>query len=73
MAAGAVVLLQTSSTDGDSAPMEPHQQIECVAGLGIAGDRYAIGQPEARPVEIEGSQFDLGGQYEPKGAVCGAF
>ena len=61
--AGTVILLQTSSTDGDSAPMESQPSIECIAGLGIKGDRYAIEHAQPRPVSIEGAEFDLGGQY----------
>jgi MOSC domain-containing protein YiiM len=66
---GMVVLLQTSQADGDTAQMQSHEQIECVAGIGIKGDRYAL-EPRhvgSRPVEIEGVTSDMGGQY-PEGA-----
>ena len=64
-AAGTVVLLQTSPTDGDTAGMESHEEIECLAGIGIAGDRYALDPQDvaSRPVEIEGAVSDMGGQY----------
>ena len=41
-AAGTVAALYTSAADGDTDPMEGHGEIECVAGLGIRGDRYAL-------------------------------
>jgi hypothetical protein len=44
-----VVSLHTSSTDGDTAPMDSRDEIECIAGLGIKGDRYTIEKREHRP------------------------
>ena len=66
---GRVVLLQTSEADGDTTQMQTREQIECVAGIGIKGDRYALESRlvGSRPIDIEGVTSDMGGQYR-KGA-----
>ena len=63
---GRVVLLQTSQADGDTAQMQSHEQVECLAGIGIKGDRYALDPRDvaSRPVTIEGATSDMGGQYQ---------
>eukprot|EP01045_Picozoa_sp_COSAG04_P039447 COSAG04_NODE_11067_length_733_cov_0.960568_1_plen_122_part_10 len=48
MAAGRVDSLFTSATDGDSAPMTSHASVECIKGVGIAGDRYSLAAEGAR-------------------------
>ena len=50
MMAGRVDSLFTSASDGDSAPMTSHASVECIKGVGIAGDRYAVA--------AEGARFD---------------
>ena len=64
--AGKVVLLQTSKADGDTAQMQSHEQVECLPGIGIKGDRYALDPRDvgSRPVTIEGVTSDMGGHYQ---------
>ena len=46
--AGRVDSLFTSASDGDSAPMTSHASVECIKGVDIAGDRYAVAAEGAR-------------------------
>ena len=36
----------------DSAPMEPHESVRCLAGCGIEGDRYCLGTGYYTPYDV---------------------
>jgi MOSC domain-containing protein YiiM len=66
-AAGVVQMLFTSGSDGDTAPMQSHQRIECVAGSGVRGDRYEVAEGASTGVAVVGGRAHrLGGLYSER-------